>query len=229
MTPDASSILDACRLFTPVTAANRACLLQLARVQAYDAGRIIFRQGQECPGVFVVGTGLVQIYQIGPAGKQHVLHLVGPGHTFAEAAAIGGYACPAWAETIEDTTCLLLPRDAFAQALQRNHGLCLELLGSFALWVRHFVNLVEDIALRDAVGRVARYLSQHMEAESGEVRLAPLKKHVASHLNLTAETLSRTLRRLTDEGIIDSPDGRTIQVQDVDRLAAVAAGGFPQT
>ena len=229
MTPDASSILDACRLFAPVTAANRACLVEMGRIQTYTAGTIIFRQGQECPGVFVMGTGLVQIYQIGPSGKQHVLHLVGPGHTFAEAAAIGGYACPAWAEAIEDTTCLLLPRDAFAQALHRNHALCLELLSSFALWVRHFVNLVEDIALRDAVGRVARYLHQHVTPETGEVRLAPLKKHVASHLNLTAETLSRTLRRLSDEGIIDSSDGRTIRVQDPDRLAAAAEGSFPHT
>lgn len=229
MTPDARSILDACRLFRPITAANRECLLAMARVQAYPAGSMIFRQGQDCPGVFVVGTGLVQLFQIGPGGKQHVLHLVGPGHTFAEAAAIGGFACPAWAETVEDSHCLLLPREPFTRALQQNHALCLELLGSFALWVRHFVHLVEDIALRDAIGRVARYLTQHVDPTTQQVRLSPLKKHVASHLNLTAETLSRTLRRLTDEGLIRSPDGRTIVVTDLSRLAAAADGGFPRT
>jgi CRP/FNR family transcriptional regulator len=229
MTPDARTILDACRLFGPVTRPNRECLLDMARMQRYRAGTTIFRQGQDCPGIYLVGSGLVQIFQIGPGGKQHVLHLVGPGHTFAEAAAIGGFACPAWAEAVEDTCCLLLPREPFTQALQQNHALCLELLGSFALWVRHFVNLVEDIALRDAIGRVARYLTQNVDPQTQRVRLAPLKKHVASHLNLTAETLSRTLRRLTDEGFIHSPDGRTIIVTDLSRLAAAADGGFPRT
>ncbi len=218
MTPDAASILNACRLFQSLTAGSRACLLKMARVKRHAAGTMLFRQGQDCPGVFVVGTGLVQIFQIGPNGKQHVLHLVGPGHTFAEAAAIGGYACPAWAEAVEESICLLLPREPFARALHQNHALCLELLGSFAQWVRHFVSLVEDIALRDAVGRVARYLTQNADPTTGEVRLAPLKKHLASHLNLTAETLSRTLRRLTNEGMIESIDGKTIVVKDLSRL-----------
>ena len=122
------------------------------------------------------------------------------------------------------------PTNLLPRALQQNHALCLELLGSFAQWVRHFVSLVEDIALRDAVGRVARYLAQHADpATSGQVRLSPLKKHVASHLNLTAETLSRTLRRLTDEGVIESIDGKTIVVKDLPRLGAAADGEFPHT
>jgi CRP/FNR family transcriptional regulator len=130
---------------------------------------------------------------------------------------------------VEDSVCLLLPREPFTLALRQNHELCLELLGSFAQWVRHFVSLVEDIALRDAIGRVARYLAQHADPATGQVRLSPLKKHVASHLNLTAETLSRTLRRLTDEGVITSADGRTIVVEDPQRLTAAAEGGFPRT
>jgi CRP/FNR family transcriptional regulator len=228
MTPDAAAILDACRLFDGVTQANREQLLEMAICRRYEAGTVLFRQGQDCPGVFVVGVGMIRVFQVGPNGKQHVLHLVSPGSTFAEAAAIGGYVCPAWAEAVEDSVCMLLPREPFHVALRRNHVLCLELLGSFAVWVRHFVELVEDISLRDAVGRVARYLLQNAEPHTTAVRMPPLKKDLASHLNLTAETLSRTLRRLTDAGLIAHPAGRTLQIQDRTRLEAAAEGGFPR-
>jgi len=227
--PDAAaSILRASRFFAGVRGPAFDRLTQMARVQRFSRSATIFREGDPCPGVYVVGTGLVRVYKTAPSGREHVLHLVAPGGTFAEVAAIAGFDCPANAEALEDTVCALLAAQSFAHALQEDHQLCLQLLGSMAGWVKHLVELLEDIALRDAAGRVARYLLSEADARDHTVRLPSLKKHLASHLNLTSETLSRTLRRMSDGGAIESRDDQTMVVLDRDALDQLARGEFPR-
>jgi CRP/FNR family transcriptional regulator, dissimilatory nitrate respiration regulator len=226
MANDPRTILSACGFFRAVHGASLDRLINMSLIKRYERGTVVFRQGDPCPGVFVVGTGLVRVYKMSPAGKEHVLHLVAPGGTFAEVAAIGGFDCPAFAEALEETTCVLLPAGPFARALREDHPLCLQLMGSMAMWVKHLVALLEDIALRDAAGRVARYLLGVARAGDGRVQLPSLKKHLASHLNLTSETLSRTLRRLNDEGLV-ATDGEDLVVRNRDGLARTAEGEFP--
>jgi CRP/FNR family transcriptional regulator len=197
----------------------------MALVRNYEKSTMIFRQGDECPGVFIVGSGLVRVFKMAPSGKEHVLHLVGPGSTFAEVAAIGLFDCPAFAEALEDTRCVLLPLIPFSRALQDDHALCLQLMASMAGWVKHLVGLVEDVVLRDAAGRTARYLLDAPRGADGSVHLPSLKKYLASHLNLTSETLSRTLRRLEEMGLITSDAERGIVVINRAGLQAAAEGG----
>lgn len=128
---DAASILANCRFFAAVRGPSLDRLRSMAIVRSYERGHTIFRQDDPCPGVFVVGTGLVRVFKTSPAGKEHVLHLVAPGGTFAEVAAIGGFDCPAFAEALEDSTCVLLPAGPFARALQEDHQLCLQLMGAW--------------------------------------------------------------------------------------------------
>jgi CRP/FNR family transcriptional regulator len=120
---------------------------------------------------------------------------------------------------------VLLPADRFHRLLRENHELCLQLLGGMAGWVRQLVGLLEDVVLRDATGRVARYL---LEADhsggTGAFRLPMLKKDLAGHLNLTSETLSRTLRRLADGGLIALGEGQQIRICDAAGLRAAAEG-----
>ena len=46
---------------------------------------------------------------------EHVLHFVDPRLTFAEVAASGGFACPAFAEATKESTCVLLPAEPFTR------------------------------------------------------------------------------------------------------------------
>lgn len=224
--PTPASILLQCRLFSNLQPPQLSLLQNIAILHTYAANTLIFRQGQVCPGVYIVGTGLVRVFQTSPQGKEHVLHLVPPGGTFAEVAALGNFPCPAFAESLEETTCALLPAPAFRKALESDHPLCLQLLGSMAGWVKHLVGLVEDISLRDAAGRLARYLLTHAHPTTGIVELPSLKKHLASQLNLTSETLSRTLRRLIDSGALEMA-GDTLIVRQPAILEQLTNGEGP--
>lgn len=163
--------------------------------------------GPACvPSLACVGAGLPNVSTL-PASR----------------AAIGGYSCPATAQAIAESTCVLLPTKPFMMILRTQHQLCLEIMTGMCAWVRTLVGLLEDITLRDATGRVARMIADLTDTAGGEVQLPAMKKHMASHLNLTSETLSRTLRRLADLGVIESGN-QSLRVIDKEHLQSIAIG-----
>jgi CRP/FNR family transcriptional regulator, dissimilatory nitrate respiration regulator len=228
MTSPRPDVLAVCPLFASVEGEGRERLSSMALRRTYRRGHTIFHEGQACPGLFVVEKGLVRIAKMSPTGREHVLHLVEPGGTFAEVAVIGGFPCPATAQALQATTCIVFPARAFMAALHQDHALCLQLLGGMSRWVHQLVHLLEDIVLRDAAGRVANYLLKIPAADGAPVTLPTHKRHLANHLNLTSETLSRVFRRLTDLGLIEAAGGRKLRLTNRPVLRQIARGGFPQ-
>lgn len=219
--------LAACAFFSQVDGPSRKRLIHMAVRREYGKGEMVFREGDAAPGVFVVGTGLVRVFKLAPSGKEHVLHLAGPGMTFAEVAVLGNFPCPAFAEALEETACVLLPVEPFMRALREDHQLSLQILSSMGMWVKSLVSLLEGVVLRDAAGRVAGYLLQANAEQGAAVSLPGLKKHIASHLNLTSETLSRTLRQLREERLIRENESGLV-ILDAPGLKRIAEGYFPR-
>ncbi|HTU02221.1 MAG TPA: Crp/Fnr family transcriptional regulator [Candidatus Sulfotelmatobacter sp.] len=224
---EAAEVLASSSFFAHLGEAGRKRLARLAVRRQFDKGEIIFRDGDPAPGVFVVASGLVRVYKLAPNGKEHVLHLATPGMTFAEVAVLGEFPCPAFAEALEPTACVLLPAEPLLKALREDHRLCLQILSGMAVWVRSLVSLLEGIVLRDAAGRVATYLLEARQERGGAISLPGLKKHLASHLNLTSETLSRVLRQLRDDGLIRETDAG-ITVEDAKTLQRLGEGLYPR-
>jgi CRP/FNR family transcriptional regulator len=228
LSPSAETVIAHCRLFQQVDQVRQRQLALLSVVRTFKKGTTIFRQGDDCPGVYVVAQGVVRVLKIGPSGKEHVLHMAGPGHTFGEVAAIGDFPCPANAEAVSVTTCAVIPADQFRSLLREDHELCFEMISGLSVWGRHLVTLMEDVVLRDAVGRVARFLLQAEPAPDGTVKLPSLKRYVANHLNLTSETFSRTFGRLVEAGLVVELSNGRVRLTDRERLRDVTEGLFPE-
>jgi CRP/FNR family transcriptional regulator, dissimilatory nitrate respiration regulator len=220
------SVLKQCSLFRGLTEESIQLLAACAKQMNFPKGTLVFAEGDPCPGIYCVSRGLVRIFKTSPTGKEHILHFAAPGMTFAEVAVLGNFACPAHAEAAEDTDCVLLPTPEFRKLILENHELCIQLLGGMARWVHHLVGLMEDLVLRDALARVAAYLLRAPGQGSAEdISLSSLlKKDIASHLNLTSETLSRTLRRLAELEVVDLHDARRISILDRQKLGVIAEG-----
>jgi CRP/FNR family transcriptional regulator len=219
---DKAAIIDDCSLLRGVSPVHRRRLVDMARRVTFPAGTLVFRQDDPCPGIYCVGSGVIRVYRIGAGGKEHTLHMAAAGQTFAEVAVIGGFPCPAYAEVTQAAQCALLPAAAILTMLRDDHAFCLELLIGMSHWVRYLTGLIEDIALRDASGRVARHILQAGQDARGRVGLAGLKKHIASHLNLTSETFSRVLRKLADTGVVELVDEKRLRIVDRDALESLS-------
>lgn len=215
-------ILADCSMFSEVNESGFQRLGVMSRICKFPKSYNIFHEGDDCPGIYVIGEGLVRIFRTGTGGKEHVLHMLGPGSTFAEVAAIGGLNCPASAETIEPTTCALLPLAPFRKLLEDDHELCLCMMTSMSAWVHDLVGLMGNVVLRDAAGRVASHLLQTSTSEHDTIELPGLKRHIANHLNLTSETFSRVLRRFVQHGLISDTSNNQFQILDREGLEKIA-------
>lgn len=212
-TNDPQRVLLACPLLQGLDAAHLEQFAAVAKRRSYRANETIFRQGDDCPGIFIVESGSVRIYCDGTGGQRHVLHLCGPNQSFAEVALFSDFALPASASSIEATSCIVIPADFVKQMIENDHAFCRQMLSSMAHWTRHFTQLLGDLVLRDAAERVQHYLGQLPVDADGNVVLPGSKKDIANHLNLSSETFSRTLRRLTDQGSIAIDPQRRIRVK----------------
>ena len=220
-------IIRSCGLFCGLSEASFEKIARISRRVRFKRGEMIFREGDPCPGIYVVGEGAVRVFKLAPNGKEHVLHFAYPGTTFAEVAAIGRFACPAYADVTEDSVCALIPEAGFRRIISEDHAFCIEMMTGMSRWVRNLVGLLEDLVLRDATSRVARHLIQSDNTKGqGEFALPMRKKDLASHLNLTSETLSRTLHRLVECGLIETREQR-IRIRELAKLREVADGLAP--
>jgi CRP/FNR family transcriptional regulator, dissimilatory nitrate respiration regulator len=224
----AHHIIRKCFLFKNLNDEEIARVAERSRLVNFRKGILILQQGDEVPGLYCVGSGIVRVYKLAPNGKEHILHFAEPGLTFAEAAVLGGFESPAFAEAVEDTTCALLPTDQLHQLMQTEHAFCLKFVEGMSLWVRKLVGLLEDIVLRDAAGRVAGYLLRSAPKQAEQSFSLPvMKKDLASHLNLTSETLSRTLRRLAEVELIEMPTPGRVRIKNRQALEEIAEGLLP--
>lgn len=222
-----SQIVARSSLYRELGDASVDGILERSRIVRAREGQQLFGTDVPCPGVYVVGRGMVRLVRSGPNGKVHVLRFVEEGGSFGEAAVIGGFPAPVAAIAHADSEFALFPADAFRLLIQRDHALCLEIMRSMAGRVHKLVDLLEDLILRDAMGRVARYVVEQVPSEEGWLVLPVLKQDIAKHLNLTSETLSRTLRRLKRAGVIEVETDR-LHLTDRALLEDIAEGRSPE-
>jgi CRP-like cAMP-binding protein len=199
---------------------------QLARIcvdRSYQRGQIIFSEGDEGIGLYVLVAGKVKVYKLSPDGKEQILHLFEPGEPFGEASVFAGQPFPAHAEALEKSRIFFFPRGAFIELIKGDPSLALNMLAILSRRLRRFTGLIEDLSLKEVPGRLAAYLlyASEQRANSEDLKLDIAKNQLASLLGTIPETLSRILTKLVRQGLIQV-DGSRIRIKDRQGLAELA-------
>ncbi|WP_428561879.1 MAG: Crp/Fnr family transcriptional regulator [Solidesulfovibrio sp. DCME] len=210
------------KLFSGLGEREQASLAGVAEVRRFAKGEDIFFAGQPAQGFFSVASGKVRIYQTSLSGKEHIIHVFGPGEVFAEVAVFSGGVYPASAQAMEDGQYLFFPRERFRRLIATEPDLAMNMLGLLSIRLRQLVKKIEDLSLREVPARLAAHLLL-LRAQSKKDRLTldlP-KGQLAAYLGTIPETLSRVLRRFGDDGLI-ALSGSSLEILDVARLEAQA-------
>lgn len=218
---DLPKILRQSPLFAGTTDEDIAAILRICKVKEYERGEVLFDEGDTALGFYIVAAGRVKVYKLSPEGKERILHVVQPGGNFAEAAIFADGLYPASAEPLEKSTLIFFPKREFLDLLTAQGRIAINMIGGLSRFLRLFAGQIEELTFRDVPSRLARYLLELSNERNGAVELPTSKSAIASRLGTVSETLSRTFRKLSDEGLI-RVEGKTVVILDADRLSDLA-------
>jgi CRP-like cAMP-binding protein len=113
--------------------------------KVFQAGEIIFKEGDEGLRAYVVQAGGVEIFKIKDE-KRVVLGIVGPGGIFGEMALIDDVPRMAYAAAVDVTTVILISRQMLAEKLSKADPFLRGLINVFASNLRSIAqrNIVDD-------------------------------------------------------------------------------------
>lgn len=186
----------------------------------FSPEEVIFLEGDESRGLWIIEDGNVKITKLSPEGREYILHLLGPGDSFNDIAALDGGPTPGNAIALSLVSTWLLPSDVIERALARYPAMARAALKMMGGRIRALGHQIEDLTLYPVMVRLARFLLSQAENPSlsgpGVTRAA-----IAAHLATTPETISRALAKLQDTGTIRF-DRHRILITDEDLLRTVA-------
>ena len=222
-------VLSAVPLFQELSSKHLQDLALIMTDQAVKRGQLIFSEGDEASGFYVVITGRIKIFKLSTEGKEQILHIFGPGEPIGEVPVFAGKRFPANAEALEDGKISFFPKDAFMELLQRNPSIAIHMLAVLSNRLRRFTSLIEDLSLKEVPGRLAAYLLylSQIQQSDDDLSLGISKGQLSSLLGTVPETLSRILTRMTKAGLIQLEGPRRIRILNRSALEELAKGVRP--
>jgi CRP/FNR family transcriptional regulator, dissimilatory nitrate respiration regulator len=192
-------------------------------------GESLFVQGEVAGGFYLVLQGRIKIYRLSPQGKEYILRIVGPGETLAEAAVFSGKTYPAAADTLEDSLLYYFRKADFVHLIRQDPQLALNMISGLSLLLRNLAQQVEDLSLHEVSSRLARFLLDQIEkndlplVKGVQIPLEVKKNLLASRLGTIGETLSRTLAKMKQRGLLEIKKDALV-LYDPELLKEVADG-----
>ena len=217
-----AAILAQVPLFKRVSPADRERLIGVSSVREYDRGDIVFHEGDPSDTFYVVLAGRIKVYKHGPDGHDIILEMFGPGGPLGAVATYESRPYPASAAPVEPSTCLLIPRDAFFDLLERHPTLVRGLLGSLSLRLVELTTRLAELTGGRIEARFARLflkLADQLGKPSDRGTFVPLtltRQELADLVGTTIETAIRTMSRWhKDDILLTEADGFRV----IDRAA----------
>ncbi len=213
-------------LFNGLPEDQIAAIKQIAIEEQINKGEIIFSEGDEAKGFFVIAEGRVKVFKVSTEGKEQILHIFGPGQPFGEVPVFTGQRFPANVQAIDKTRVLFFPRVAIVDLISENPSLALNMLAVMSKKLHSFAVQIENLSLKEIPARLASYLIflADEQDKGAVVTLNISKGQLASILGTIPETLSRIFARLSGYNLI-RVDGKEITLLDRRGLENMAEYG----
>ncbi len=224
---DKIAALGRTALFGELTEPGLRALAERAIARHLARDEVLFIEGEEARGLFVIVSGSLRAIRDGLDGREQVIHVERAGATIAELPVFDDKSYPSTVIAEEPTVVLFIDKGDVRKLCLAHPQLALSALKLMAGRLRKCAELVETLSLREVDQRLARWLLSEAKSrgtrrnEQLELTLRLTHQQIASRVGSVREVISRALNRLQQNGLI-KVDGRSITIPDEEALTAYA-------
>lgn len=188
------------------------------QLRVYDKDEVIFLEGEECAGLFIIQQGRVKLSKISPNGREMIFKTLDQGATFNEVPVFDAGHHTVTATALEGCQLWVVSPTRIREMLTHYPQMGKAVILNLAKNLRMFVELVHNLSLYQVTQRLARYLLElPIDSVSGKRVKKVTQVQLAAQLGTVREVLARGLKELERAGAIRVTREK-IEVLDEDKL-----------
>lgn len=199
------SLLSRHPLFQCMKRDQRIRLEQVSQLISLAKGDVLFDQGDEPEGLYMVISGQMSLVIRSERGTEKVLDIIHSPRVFAEAEVFTRSPSPVSAQSLSSTVLLMIPAADLRRIQSSSTGFACAVVDHLGKRLHDFTAEIQALTLHTAMERIIDHLLEHARMDADGVLEATLpvqKQVIASYLNLRPPTLSRAFQHLADTGLI---------------------------
>lgn len=218
-------LLKSAQLFAGLNEQELTLLSAKTVSRSFDAGELLFGEGEACAGLYVIASGRVRIFKTSPNGREHVLAIEGPGNSIAELPVFDGGNYPASAAAATRAELIFVSRQDFRAMCMEKPEVALKVLQVVGSRLRRLVGIIEELSFTTVRHRLISWLLRQAKTQGRrtargiEFTLATSHQELASQIGTVRELVSRNMARLQAQELIEV-NGRQVVIVDTEGLEA---------
>jgi CRP/FNR family transcriptional regulator len=190
------------------------------RERKYAKGESLFQADESARAFFFILTGEIRVFKLDDLGRELEVTRLAGGDFVGEAFALVRARYPFFAQAVRESRVIAFEAAAVERAIAEDPETARFFVRLLARKCVQLSGRVESLGMRTVRQRLAEFLlSRCGGGGSCKVDLPMKKSELAKTLGTVGETLSRTLHRMTDDGLI-AVLGKTIRIVDCPGLRA---------
>ncbi len=213
---DKESICSLCRchikenaLFTGLNARQLDAFKDVVVISSHRKREVVFMEGDECTGLYIIRTGRVKILRSSSQGKEQIIKILNPGDLLGFEVFYDGKAYKNTAVAMEECELCYVDKNVFFQILEKEPSVAKKLILAMGEELNHAYERIGNLGLLNAKEKLAHLLftlaSEYGVKSDGGVKLnlTLSRLEIAELLGITQETSIRLLKSFKEDGVLD--------------------------
>lgn len=167
--------------------------------------------GETSSSLYVIHKGKVRIYRLNDSGEEQLIRVLTHSDFTGELSLFSDdNQSQSYAEVLEDAEICRINREDIYDLMKKYPDISVKIIESFAERLNESESLTTNISLLNSKEKLIEYIRTH--SKGSQLILNMTKRNLASYLSMQPETLTRTFKKLEQEGYVRKVNNKTYDI-----------------